>query len=271
MTVDPAGPAGPGAGRRRRRSSSRTARPRSSAPAPPGSTLPAGHRAPRTSPKPGDGRPDHRQGLPRRVLPGPGRPHRRPGPGRSGCCSTPTSWPSSTRASPPRPTTAGTPPTGWLVRFDPAKVALADPHVRVQGTLRLREAGSGRARGHRRPHLRVRAAPGRRRPRTAGDASLFTVRRELHFRSTARICGCTRTELQTSTVEAGPQACSADVAGQLRPLLAGQRASAAGPAGTDPYATGPAARRPLCGTLAPGDARRSTGSRPEPARSALAG
>ncbi|WP_329465199.1 SCO2583 family membrane protein [Streptomyces sp. NBC_01431] len=138
--------------------------------------------------------------------------------------------------------------TGWLVRFDPAKVALADPRIRVHGSMSYSEPGP-EALDVTADYVFVYALrPVGDGPHTA-DASLFTVRRELHFRLDRDDLRLSRTELQVSTVEAGPQACSADVSAQLRPLLAGERASAQGPAGTDPYATGPAAEA-LCGTLA---------------------
>ena len=133
--------------------------------------------------------------------------------------------------------------TGWLVRFDPAKVALADPQVRVQGTLRVAEAGPD-ALEVTSDHTFVYALrpAGASGPR-ADDASLFTVRRELHFRFDREDLRQHRAELLVSYVQAGPQACSADASGALRPLLAGQRATADGPAGTDPYATGRPPRR----------------------------
>ncbi|PCG87832.1 hypothetical protein CIB93_02040 [Streptomyces sp. WZ.A104] len=138
--------------------------------------------------------------------------------------------------------------TGWLVRFDPAHVELADPHVRVQGTLRYEEEGAG-ALGVVSDHTftyAVRPADG---PHGEDGASLFTVRRELHFRFDREDLRLHRLELRTAYVQAGPHSCSADAAGTLRPLLAGERADDRGPAATDPYATGrPTAA--LCGTLA---------------------
>lgn len=86
-------------------------------------------------------------------------------------------------------------------------------------------------------------------PQQAGGASLFTVRREMRFRFDRDDLRLHRLEVQSSYVQAGPQSCSADTTGALRPLLAGRRAVDGGPAGTDPYATGrPAAA--LCGKLA---------------------
>ncbi|MFJ2769536.1 hypothetical protein [Streptomyces sp. NPDC087300] len=136
-------------------------------------------------------------------------------------------------------------PTGWLTRFDPTKVALADERVRVQGTLRAAETDNSTLEVTS-DHTFVYAL------RPAGQdgaaASLFTVRRELQFRFDRDDLRIRQAELLVSYVQAGPLACSADTADRLRPLLAGQKAKAGGPAGTDPYATGSATA--LCGTLA---------------------
>lgn len=142
--------------------------------------------------------------------------------------------------------------TGWLVRFDPAKVAPAGPQPRVQGSLRVEETASGRLEVTS-DHVLVYAL--RPAGAAAGDAradgaSLFTVRRELRFRLDRDDLRMHRAELLGSYVQAGPQACSADAVSHLRPVLAGRRATAEGPAGTDPYATDPATAA-LCGTLAP--------------------
>ncbi|MFD7228113.1 hypothetical protein [Streptomyces sp. NPDC059881] len=150
--------------------------------------------------------------------------------------------------------------TGWLVRFDPAKVALADPEVRVQGTLRVTDVGPNAlevtsdhtfvyAVRPADPGPGAVAATGER----AGDhaASLFTVRRELHFRFDRDDLRTHRTELLHSYLQAGPMACSADAASALQPLTAGRRATPEGPTGTDPYETGRAAAA-VCGALAPG-------------------
>lgn len=216
--------------------------------------------------------------------------------------------------------------TGWLIRYDPATVALADPEIRVRGTLAVSDGGadtlevmsdhtfayalrpvlthgpptgpetamgldtgaggrlasaapgdprgsingpgetaapgeSGVMTGLSRTLASQRAKgesnlPGGERDQTdrgtsrAEGASLFTVRRVLHFRFDRDDLNAHRTELLTSYVQAGPQTCSDDAAGVLRPLLAGQRAAVGVPAGTDPYAQGdPTAA--LCGALAP--------------------
>ncbi|MEU9699885.1 hypothetical protein [Streptomyces sp. NPDC047981] len=141
---------------------------------------------------------------------------------------------------------------GWLVRFDPAEVALADPSVRVQGTLRFAETSADMLEVTA-DHTFTYAL----RPATAGAgpvaaASLFTVHRAVHFRFDREDLRMHRAELLASTVQAGPQACGPDAGGALHPLLAGERASdAGGPAVTDPYATGRPVVSALCGTLAP--------------------
>ncbi|MGW3658507.1 SCO2583 family membrane protein [Streptomyces sp. NPDC005151] len=137
---------------------------------------------------------------------------------------------------------------GWLVRFDPAKVALADPGIRVQGTLAYSEEASDTLEVVSDHTFTYALRPAVSGPQRAGGVSLFTVRRELHFRFDREDLRLHRLELRTSYVQAGPQACSADTTGALRPLLAGQRAVSRGPAGTDPYATGRPAGA-LCGAL----------------------
>lgn len=161
-------------------------------------------------------------------------------------------------------------PAGWLVRFDPAKVALADSAVHVRGTLRFAESAPGTI-DVLSDHTFVYALrpAGRSAGETAGqstgqltgqfrgqstgrsadkDASLFTVRRTLHFRFDRGDLPRHQVELLTSQVQAGPQACSTQASSTLLPLLAGGRATAPGPAGTDPYATGPPTAG-LCGVL----------------------
>ncbi|MFI1371155.1 hypothetical protein ACH4UY_03970 [Streptomyces longwoodensis] len=137
-------------------------------------------------------------------------------------------------------------PTGWLVRFDPARVELADRKVRVQGTLQAAETDAATLEVTA-DHTFVYAL----RPSGADSkaaASLFTVRRELHFRFDREDLRLHQTQLIVSYVQAGPLSCTDDSTHHLRPLLAGQTARTGGPAGTDPYATGSATA--LCGTLA---------------------
>ncbi|MCX4762109.1 hypothetical protein OG562_14220 [Streptomyces sp. NBC_01275] len=137
-------------------------------------------------------------------------------------------------------------PTGWLVRFDPAQAELADVKIRVQGTLTAAETDSSTLEVTT-DHTFVYAL----RP-TGADAktpaSLFTVRRELHFRFDREDLRTHQAQLIVSYVQAGPLSCAEDSTNHLRPLLAGETAKMGGPAGTDPYATGSAAA--LCGALA---------------------
>ncbi|MFJ9179792.1 hypothetical protein [Streptomyces sp. NPDC102360] len=145
--------------------------------------------------------------------------------------------------------------TGWLVRFDPSQAALADSRIRVRGALHVAETDADTLEVTS-DHTFVYAL----RPVDKGDkkaadgdgkpkASLFTVRRSMHFRFDRQDLRNHQTELLVSYVQAGPLACSSDAAGYLHPLLAGQSAKQGGPAGTDPYATDSATA--LCGALAP--------------------
>lgn len=169
-------------------------------------------------------------------------------------------------------------PTGWLVRFDPARVQLADRKIRVQGTLEATEADSSTlevtADGTFVYALRptdsaapasasasASAPPSASTPASAppsastgsgaqAQVSLFTVRRELRFRFDRDDLRMHQAQVIVSSVQAGPLSCADDSVTYLRPLLAGQTAKAGGPAGTDPYATSGATA--LCGTLAAG-------------------
>lgn len=148
-----------------------------------------------------------------------------------------------------RPTADGRhAPTGWLVRFDPARVRLADREIRVRGTMQAAETDSATLEVTT-DHTFVYALRPAGAERDA-EASLFTVRRELHFRFDRDDLRLHQAELAVAHVQAGPLSCAEDSAARLRPLLAGQTAKETAPAGTDPYATGgtPA----LCGSLAPG-------------------
>ncbi|MET8470765.1 hypothetical protein ABZY90_16210 [Streptomyces sp. NPDC006422] len=140
--------------------------------------------------------------------------------------------------------------TGWLVRFDPERTRLADPRIRVRGALHATESTADTLEVTS-DHTFVyalrptaKAADGKKT-----EASLFTVRRVMHFRFDRQDLRNHQTELLVSYVQAGPHACSSDAAGYLHPLLAGESAKEGGPAGTDPYATDSATA--LCGALAP--------------------
>jgi hypothetical protein len=146
-----------------------------------------------------------------------------------------------------RPTADGRhAPTGWLVRFDSSRAELADSRIRVQGTLQAAEYDASTLEVIA-DHTFVYAL----RPADSDDkakSSLFTVRRELHFRFDRDDLRTHQAELVVSYIQAGPLACSEDSTNHLRPLLAGQTAKAGGPAGTDPFARGSATA--LCGSLA---------------------
>ncbi|MEY9488626.1 hypothetical protein RKD26_004420 [Streptomyces calvus] len=148
-----------------------------------------------------------------------------------------------------RPTADGRhAPSGWLVRFDPSRVELADRGIRVQGTMQAAETDSSTLEVTT-DHTFVYALRPAGADRDA-EASLFTVRRELHFRFDRDDLRLHQAELVVAYVQAGPLSCAEDATDRLRPLLAGQTAEESGPAGTDPYATGSAPA--LCGSLAEG-------------------
>ncbi|GAB2627302.1 hypothetical protein GCM10027168_68780 [Streptomyces capparidis] len=141
--------------------------------------------------------------------------------------------------------------TGWMVRFDPAEVALADPHVRVRGTIEVNETGAN-ALEVVADHTFVYAVRERGGAAEAGPM-LFTVRRELHMRFDREDLRESRITLVESAAEAGPQACTADSAAFFRPLFGG------GGGGADPRESGGTNphdhRRPVaaaCGVLDPG-------------------
>lgn len=137
-------------------------------------------------------------------------------------------------------------PTGWLVRFDATRAQLADKKIRVQGTLQAAEFDANTLEVIADHTFVYALKPAGANAET--KASLFTVRRELHFRFDRDDLRMHQAELAVSYVQAGPLACSEDSVSRFRPLLAGQTAKAGGPAGTDPYATGSATA--LCGSLA---------------------
>ncbi|MFD8347546.1 hypothetical protein ACFV1X_01110 [Streptomyces coelicoflavus] len=137
--------------------------------------------------------------------------------------------------------------TGWLIRFDPARAELADPRIRVDGSLRIVESDASTLEVTT-DHTMVYAL------RPAGDAraeeSLFTVRRELRLHFDRDDLRLHQTRLVASYVQAGPLSCAEDSADYLRPLLAGRQAGAGLPAATDPYTSDRATA--LCGGLAQG-------------------
>lgn len=139
---------------------------------------------------------------------------------------------------------------GWLVRFDAAKVVPTAAAIRVQGTLQYAETADQRLQVTSNHTFVYALRPVAAASAALPDASLFTVRRELHFGFDSEDLQKHRTELQLSEVQAGPQSCSAAGPGRMTPLLAGDPAPTAPAVGTDPYATG-AMNASLCGVLAP--------------------
>ncbi len=87
--------------------------------------------------------------------------------------------------------------TGWLVRFDPERVELADPQIRVQGTLRYEEEAAG-VLGVVSDHTFTYALRPADGPPRKDGASLFTVRRELHFRLDREDLRLHRLEVRTA-------------------------------------------------------------------------
>ncbi|WP_236245172.1 hypothetical protein [Streptomyces sp. CC210A] len=139
---------------------------------------------------------------------------------------------------------------GWLVRFDPDRVVLADPEVRVHGTLGYTETSADELEVVSQ-HTFTYALRPVSSDAGAEDASLFTVRRELRFHFDREDLRLHRAELVTSSLWAGPLDCAADLSGTLSPLLAGQRATSTTAPATDPYGMAPASAAPACAALAP--------------------
>lgn len=142
--------------------------------------------------------------------------------------------------------------TGWLIRFDPRHVRLADEQVRVDGAVTYAEIGPEdlEVTGD---HVFVYALlPAKAEGDGGGErASLFTVRRQVRIRFDHDDLRDHHLELVESTVTAGPLACTADPSGYLRPLLAGERDPGERPAGTNPFATPGQLSASLCGVLDP--------------------
>jgi hypothetical protein len=174
--------------------------------------------------------------------------------------------------------------TGWLVRFDPARYALADQRVLVQGTMTVSDPSSDgivvttdhtlvyTVRSTAATATRTSAGAALRGALpTVTPASHFTVRRQLRLYFTRDDLQGHEAEILQAAIEAGPLACTAASAAYFRPLLAGQTGSAQA-AGIDPYDHGrPVASR--CSLLNPGPTPSTTlspSSSPSPSRTAPA-
>ncbi|MFE9253562.1 hypothetical protein [Streptomyces sp. NPDC006879] len=149
------------------------------------------------------------------------------------------------------PAAAGSQPaTGWLVRFDPRTTELADPLVRVQGTLSYAEVEPG-ALEVTTDHVFVYAVRPMGRDASNSSASLFTVRRELRLRFDRDDVQARRTEVRSAFVQAGPHACGKEAGSWFRPLLAGEGVTADRAETSDPYAVGSGhGTAGFCGALA---------------------
>ncbi|MFI9273800.1 hypothetical protein ACIGXM_24275 [Kitasatospora sp. NPDC052896] len=141
-------------------------------------------------------------------------------------------------------------PTGWLVRFDPARVALASDNVKVAGKVTVTEADAATLEITT-DHTMVYAL----RPAgtaVSGPVSLYSVRRELHFYLDGTDVAAGQLQPVDAVLQAGPTACGSVQTSYLQPLLAGP----AGPAAGAPGAVNPGDRsQPAwqrCSVLAPG-------------------
>ncbi|GAA1267005.1 hypothetical protein GCM10009665_64880 [Kitasatospora nipponensis] len=126
--------------------------------------------------------------------------------------------------------------TGWMIRFDPQKIALASNTVKVAGSVKVSEADPSTLEITT-DHTLVYAL------RPAGNAtgapvSLYEVRRELRFDLDRTDIAADQVRLVDSVVQAGPTACGAGQAEYLQPLPVG----AVGPLGGQPGAVDPADR-----------------------------
>ncbi|MFB6893909.1 hypothetical protein ACFCX4_31865 [Kitasatospora sp. NPDC056327] len=141
--------------------------------------------------------------------------------------------------------------TGWLVRFDPAQVALAADTVKVAGAMRIDESDSSTLRITT-DHTFVYALKAAGAPAGA-PVTLETVRRQLTFEFDRVDLSAGQLRLVDSVLQAGPAPCDGSLAGVVQPVLAGTEATAppAGPPAVDPGNHARPAWQ-LCGVLAGG-------------------
>jgi hypothetical protein len=123
--------------------------------------------------------------------------------------------------------------TGWMVRFDPMKVALAASTVKVTGSVSFTELDPGTLEitgDHTLVYaLRPAGAPG------AGPVSLYTVRREVRFDLDHNDVAYSQVRVVDSVEQAGPSPCGAGQAEYLQPQAYGAvGAPAARPGSVDP-------------------------------------
>ncbi|WBP88897.1 SCO2583 family membrane protein [Kitasatospora cathayae] len=140
--------------------------------------------------------------------------------------------------------------TGWIVRFDPAQVALASGTVKVVGAMRVDEADSSTLQVTT-DHTFVYALKPAGAPAGA-QVTLETVRRELTFQFDRVDLASAQLRLVDSVLQAGPEPCTASMAGFLQPVLAtAQGSTVAPPTAVDPGNHARPAWQ-VCGVLAGG-------------------
>ncbi|MQS12187.1 hypothetical protein F7Q99_07735 [Streptomyces kaniharaensis] len=123
--------------------------------------------------------------------------------------------------------------TGWMVRFDPAQVALAADTVKVAGAMRIDETDGG-ALQITTDHTFVYALKPAGAP-SGSPVTLETVRRQLTFQFDRVDLGSGQLRLVDSVIQAGPQPCTTSMAGFLQPVLAtSQGAQVPAPQAIDP-------------------------------------
>lgn len=124
--------------------------------------------------------------------------------------------------------------TGWMVRFDPAKVALAVDTVKVAGSVKVAELNSSTLEITSDNTMVYALRPAG--ATVTGPVTLFDVRRELRFDLSRTDIAAEQVLLVDSVVQAGPSACGAVESGYLQPLAI----SGAGPQPVVPGAIDPA-------------------------------
>ncbi|MFJ2188092.1 hypothetical protein ACIOJE_09020 [Kitasatospora sp. NPDC087861] len=138
--------------------------------------------------------------------------------------------------------------TGWLVRFDPARVALAADTVKVTGAMRIDEADTGTLQITT-DHTFVYALKPAGAPAGA-PVTLETVRRQLTFQFDRVDLASAQLRLVDSVIQAGPEPCTTSMAGFLQPVLATpQGTQVAPPSPIDPGNHAQPAWQ-VCGVLA---------------------
>lgn len=146
--------------------------------------------------------------------------------------------------------------TGWVVRFDPAQVALAADSVKVAGAMRIDEADNTTLQITT-DHTFVYALKSAGAP-SGAPVTVETVRRQLTFQFDRLDLASAQLRLVDSVLQAGPAPCGSSLAGYVQPLLAGADGTAAAGAqpmaGAQPIDPGNHARPAwqVCGVLAGG-------------------